>query len=43
MKEEKEDIKHSRAMLEKAEKNTIEDFMSLIEDLEQPEKDLVIQ
>ena len=30
-------------MLEKDEKKTIEDFLSLIEDLEQPEKDLVIE
>ena len=43
LKETKEDIRHSRAMLEKAEKKTIEGFLSLIEDLEQPEKDLVIE
>jgi len=42
-KEAKNDIKHSYVMLEKAEKKTIEDFLSLIEDLEKTEKDVVIE
>jgi hypothetical protein len=40
-KEAKEDIKHSNVMLEEAEKKTIEDFLSLVEDLEQQEEDLM--
>ena len=43
LKETKEDIRHSRAMLDKAKKKTIEDFSSLIEYLEHPEKYLVIE
>jgi len=42
-KESKDDVKHSKAMLEKAKKKTIEDFLNLIEDLDQLEKDLVIE
>ena len=43
LEETKVDIKYSRAMLEKVEKKTIEDFLSLVADLEHPEKDLVIE
>ena len=43
LKETREDIKHSDVMLGETEKKVIEDFMSLIEDLEQPEKDLMIE
>jgi len=38
----KENIKHSDVMLEEAEKKTIEDFRSLVEDLEQ-QKDLMTE
>ena len=41
LKETKEDIKHSIAMLEKTEKKVIEDFLSLVGDLGQQE-DLMI-
>ena len=42
-KEAKDDIKHSYVMLEKAEKKTSQDFLSPERDLEQKEKDLVIE
>ena len=42
-KELEDNVKHSKAMIEKAEKKTIEDFLSLIEDLDQLEEDLVIE
>lgn len=42
-KESEDNVKHSKAMIEKAEKKTIEDFISLIEDLDQLEEDLVIE
>ena len=42
-KESEDNVKHSKAMIEKAEKKTIEDFLSLIEDLDLLEEDLVIE
>ena len=43
MKETKEDIKHSYVMCGETKKKVIEYFLSLVADLEQPEKDLVIE
>ena len=42
-KESEDNVKHSKAMIEKVEKKTIEDFLRLIEDLDQLEEDLVIE
>jgi hypothetical protein len=41
--EKKEEIKYSKAMFEKVEEKTIEDFLNLIEDLEQQKKELMIE
>ena len=41
--ESKEEIEYSRAMFGKAEEKTIEYFLSLIEDLEQQKKELMIE
>ena len=42
-KESEDNSKHSKAMIEKVEKKTIEDFLRLIEDLDQLEEYLAIE